>query len=69
MKSWSNKNNVDKKAQKEERSWENGDSDVCRCPECDEEYMNVRAARYGSNVSHATNGTTLNVQHSNLMIT
>ena len=31
--------------------------------------MNVRAARYGLNVSHATNGTTLIVQHVNLMIT
>ena len=31
--------------------------------------MNVTIARYGLNVSHGTNGTTLILQHCNLMIT
>ena len=72
LKSRNNKNNVDKKAQKEERRRKLrrrrqmmyvGALNVMRSI-----MMNVMIVRYGLNVSHATNGTTLIVQHSNLMI-
>ena len=57
------------KRRKEKEIEKKETDDVCRYPECDEEYNDECDDRYGLNVSHATNGTNIIVQHNNLMIT